>query len=219
MGLLSLEMSTSAEQWQPELMQLIQNGNELVGKVDKLIGSQRLLSLGRAALYAWSDEEEQDTLEGLEDLINRMNLPKPILNIFSEYLSWNRRCEAFFRGRRWLTTDEVRDFRRQRSNVSREIRKRDPDLQLVLTYVKDQVRILEDLLVSPPVRKERRTIPIPKKRVARRRLGYVLGSLLVFSSIDLVVLFVSPSLLVWILPIEISLFLGLPKLYDWIREH
>jgi hypothetical protein len=207
------------EEVQSQLNTLIKEGETISIKIQQQMGQMAFLSFGRLAAYFMLDDDNWDALQDLEDYVRRLKLPGPIQDIYLSYISWNRKSDSLFHRLQWLRDKRILDFGSLRKDFGREISKKEPRLELLNAKVVEQVAILKSLIEQPPkvVQKQKSEKVKVKKDWRTRKVIYAIVYLVSCLAVD-VLLF---PLLAWgilgVVSIEIAVFLGLPKLAEWLK--
>lgn len=140
------------------------------GRVQQLKG---LSSRGRSVLAAISQEIDGQAFLGLAELIGKAltldfdpverellwqaggivksSLPDPIERVLEQYVGWFMDCTLLFSELEWNSAPRVQNFISARTELTSELQRSRPSLQVVLKIVERQVSLLEDLHANPPI--------------------------------------------------------------------
>jgi len=202
-----------------QLITFIREGDAICIKIREQIGQQAILSLGKLAAYFLLSDDDWDTLQDITDSITKLNLPKPIQDVYINYVRWNRSCDDLFRKCRWKSDDRVKDFGKLRRDFGEKISKRNPDLKFLEALITDQVAILKSLLNEPPKTVERAKKTIPKKKGWSTRKVIGVGTYITACIILDSILFLMIGWgIIGLVGVEAAFLFGFPKLIEWLKK-
>ena len=210
------------EEWKPQLITLIQSGKAMRQRIIQQINLQSSLSVGGAIISLLSGISEDEWLQDLESLrkkMGKLNLPKPLQDLYNNYLLWNRECDEFFRKKQWKSTNRAKDFIRLRREFGRKISVRKPQLPILKAIMIDQLSILESILNDPP--KATKKIKKAKKKEKGWSTRKVVGTsiyVIVCVALDTCLLPMIGLGVLALVGAELAVLLGFPKLIEWLKE-
>ena len=199
-----------------QLTSLLAEGDSIVKSVES---SSFMISLAKAvAPYAFEEEE----LEDLESLIETLDLPSPVHQVYVRYTKWNRGCESFFTDFGLDKSFQFKDFVRLRKEISREISKKSPYQRAILLKIKEQMSILDSLYkldLEKPSEDAKKPEVVNEHRPPRRKkwlliLSYVLGCVL----FDIILFPMITVYIIGLIAVEVTILFGIPKLLEWLTQ-
>lgn len=190
-----------------KLMGLSNRGHSVLAAISKEIDSQAILGFAELigkALTLDFDPVEREILWQAGGVLKR-NLPDPIARVLEQYVGWFMDCTLLFTELGWNSVPRVQNFISARTELTGELQRRRPSLQVVLKIVEHQVRLLENLHAKPPLEEPRKGEEDSSESSSAKRGLAILLYVLICTIADILLVFLLPlELIMWIVGSELA---------------